>query len=119
MPYPEGSTPQNSHTPESRTRATRHDTLRDPNRKAERDTPQIRLQREILRYRQEKQLTHETIAERLRTTPDYIARIETGDVDPFFSYLVKLAEAMDADIDVSFRPKEKEGITRRNIRKPE
>ena len=53
-------------------------------------------------------MTVEDVAEPLRTTPDCIARIEQGEVDPSYSYLVKIAKAMDADIEIVFRPREEE-----------
>jgi hypothetical protein len=34
------------------------------------------------------------------------------------SYLLKLAEAMDAEIDVSFRPKEAQDVPRQPVRRP-
>jgi ribosome-binding protein aMBF1 (putative translation factor) len=117
MPFPEGSSiSQHSHTLERRTRTPRirpqqavpEDVWKDPQEKAEHDTPQIRLQRAIQLRRQDTNMTVEDVAEPLRTTPDCIARIEQGEVDPSYSYLVKIAKAMDADIEIVFRPREEE-----------
>jgi ribosome-binding protein aMBF1 (putative translation factor) len=85
--------------------------LKDPRVKAEYDAlePQFQLQRALMLRRGEKGMSRQDVAERLKTTPDYIAGIEHGHVDPSFSYLVKLAEAMDADLAISFRPREDQG----------
>jgi ribosome-binding protein aMBF1 (putative translation factor) len=57
------------------------------------NTPQARLQRALIQRRAETAMSYQQVAERLRTTPEYISRIEKGEVDVSFSYLVKLAYA--------------------------
>ena len=112
-----------SRTPRIRANdAVPENVLRDQANKAEYDTPQIRLQRALQRHRENMQMPLEAVADRLRTTPEYIARIEQGEVDPSFSYLVKLAEAMGADLEVTLRPKEEQkeqDMTGQNVSKPE
>jgi ribosome-binding protein aMBF1 (putative translation factor) len=71
--------------------------------------PQEHLQRALRERRAERAMSHQEVAERLRTTPEYISRIEKGEVDVSFSYLVKLAEALDAELEISFRPREDRG----------
>ncbi len=66
-------------------------------------------------------MTPDAVAEKLRTTPEYIDRIESGEVDPTFSYLVKLAGAMNSDIPILFSPKEeqqKPKLPGHNVSKP-
>jgi ribosome-binding protein aMBF1 (putative translation factor) len=107
MPSPEGSKRPRGIRPHE---AVPEDALRDSAGKAENAvlSPQAKLQRAIQLRRQDTQMSIEDVAERLGTTPQYISDIETGKVDPTFSYLVKIANAMGAVPEISFTPREEQ-----------
>jgi transcriptional regulator with XRE-family HTH domain len=85
--------------------------LKDPRVKREYDAlePEFQLQRALMLLRRERGMSQQDVAERLGIQQEYISRIERGHVGVSFSYLVKLADAMDADLEISFRLRDRQG----------
>ncbi|RMG01902.1 MAG: XRE family transcriptional regulator [Acidobacteria bacterium] len=63
-----------------------------------------RLADAILILRKQRGLTQKQLAERVGTTQAVISRVESGSVKPSFETILKIAEALDAAIDVRFVP---------------
>jgi transcriptional regulator with XRE-family HTH domain len=82
--------------------------VKDPRVKREYDAlqPEFQLQRALMLLRRERGMSQQDVAERLGTKQEYISRIERGHVGVSFSFLVKLAQAMDTDLEISFRPRD-------------
>jgi transcriptional regulator with XRE-family HTH domain len=59
----------------------------------------------MIRLRLEKGLTQEQLAELLNTKQESIARLESGSSLPSLSTVKKVAEALDAELEINLRPK--------------
>ena len=59
----------------------------------------------LIRLRLAKGLTQEDLAKMLNTKQESIARLENGGSLPSLSTMKKLAEALDADLEINLRPK--------------
>ncbi|ACX52463.1 transcriptional regulator, XRE family [Ammonifex degensii KC4] len=67
--------------------------------------PEYRLLAELVRRRLEKGLTQEELARRIGTRQSAIARLESGRTSPTLRMLKKVADALDADLEVRLRPR--------------
>ena len=67
--------------------------------------PEYKLAANLIRLRLAKGLTQEDLAKMLNTKQESIARLENGGSLPSLSTMKKLAEALDADLEISLRPK--------------
>jgi transcriptional regulator with XRE-family HTH domain len=66
---------------------------------------EYKLAATLIRLRLAKGLTQEDLAKMLNTKQESIARLENGGSLPSLSTMKKLAEALDADLEISLRPK--------------
>lgn len=69
----------------------------------------------LLRLRQEIHITQQELAERLNTKQEYISRIECGHVNLTLPYFARLLHAMDADIEISLRPRDSREVIKTRI----
>ena len=85
--------------------------LRDPEFKKEYEAlePEYKLASALIRLRIGKGLTQEQLAKLLNTKQESIARLESGDSLPSLSTVKKVADALDADLEINLRPKLKSG----------
>jgi len=67
--------------------------------------PEYRLAANLIRLRLAKGLTQEDLAKILNTKQESIARLENGGSLPSLSTMKKLADALDAELEINLRPK--------------
>ena len=81
--------------------------LKDPHFKAEYDElePQYKLASMLIQMRLEKRLTQEQLAKLLNTRQESIARLESGASLPSLTMIMKVAQALDAQVEVSLHPR--------------
>ena len=81
--------------------------LKDPDFNKEYDSlePEFKLATTLIRLRLAKGLTQEDLAKLLNTKQESIARLEGGGSLPSLSTIKKLADALDADLEISLRPR--------------
>lgn len=81
--------------------------LKDPALKKEYDAleTEYRLLRAIIQRRLEKGLTQEALARKVGTKQAAIARLESGRANPTIGSLKKVAEALDADLEIGLQPR--------------
>lgn len=79
----------------------------DPEFKKEYDDlePEYRMVLQLIRLRKKKKISQYKLAELLDTKQPSIARLESGDYNPSFKFLKKIAKVLDAELDVTFKPK--------------
>jgi len=66
---------------------------------------EYRLLRAIIQRRLEKGLTQEALARKVGTKQAAIARLESGRANPTIGFLKKVAEALDADLEIGLQPR--------------
>jgi transcriptional regulator with XRE-family HTH domain len=66
---------------------------------------EYKLAANLIRLRLAKGMTQEDLAKMLNTKQESIARLENGGSLPSLSTMKKLAEALDADLEITLRPK--------------
>jgi transcriptional regulator with XRE-family HTH domain len=71
--------------------------------------PEYKLASALIRLRLAKGLTQEQLANILNTKQESIARLESGGSLPSLSTVRKVAEALDAEVEINFRPKRHSG----------
>ena len=83
--------------------------LRDPEFRKEYEAlePKYRLASSLIRLRLAKGLTQEQLAKLLDTKQESIARLESGGSLPSLSTVKRVADALDADLEISLRPRSK------------
>jgi transcriptional regulator with XRE-family HTH domain len=81
--------------------------LKNPDFKREYDAlePEYRLLKAIVERRVEMSITQAALAARIGTKQSVIARLESGRANPSIAFLKKVADALDADLDVNIRPR--------------
>ncbi len=81
--------------------------LEDPEFKKEYDIlePEYKLASSLIRLRLAKGLTQEQLAGLLNTKQESIARLESGNSLPSLSTVRKVAQALDAELEINLRPK--------------
>ncbi len=67
--------------------------------------PEYRLAAALIRLRLAKGLTQEQLARLLNTKQESIARLESGGSLPSLSTVKKVADALDAELEINLRPK--------------
>jgi DNA-binding XRE family transcriptional regulator len=67
--------------------------------------PEFKLAANLISLRLAKRLTQEDLAKMLNTKQESIARLENGGSLPSLSTMKKLAEALDAELEINLRPK--------------
>ena len=85
--------------------------LKDPEFRKEYEAlePEYKLASALIRLRLAKGLTQEQLANILNTKQESIARLESGGSLPSLSTVRKVAEALDAEVEINFRPKRHSG----------
>ena len=68
----------------------------------ERLEPFYQIIDQLLSLRKEKNLTQRELAGLINTTQSCIARLESGDYNPSLDFLKKIAEVLDANLEVNF-----------------
>ena len=69
--------------------------------------PKYRLASSLIQLRLSRGLTQEQLGEMLHTKQSSIARLESGSSLPSLTTIKRVAEALDADVEISIRAKEK------------
>jgi transcriptional regulator with XRE-family HTH domain len=67
--------------------------------------PEYRLLKVIIERRTEMGVTQAALAARIGTTQSVIARLENGRANPSIAFLKRVADALDADLDIIIRPR--------------
>ncbi|HUW63896.1 MAG TPA: helix-turn-helix transcriptional regulator [Spirochaetia bacterium] len=67
--------------------------------------PEYQLIKALIRQRLEKHMTQSELAEKVGTRQSSIARLESGSYNPSFRFLKKVANALDARLEVTIVPK--------------
>lgn len=78
--------------------------LKDPTLKKEYDRlqPEFAVINAMIEARRKKGMTQEKLAKKIGTKQSVISRLETGRGNPTLSVLKKLAEALDAHLEIRF-----------------
>ncbi len=78
---------------------------RDPEFKAEYDRlgPEFELRQALIELRHAAKLSQQQVAERVGTTREYISALERGPSNMSLGYLVRLLDALGADVDIRIR----------------
>ena len=76
----------------------------DPKLKKEYDKLELQYKiiSQVIDLRNKKKITQKQLAELVNTKQPSIARLESGDYNPSLDFLKKIAEVLDADLDVNF-----------------
>ncbi len=80
------------------------DWLKDPRNKKEYDKlkPEFELIRAIIDSRNKKGITQKVLAKRMKTKQSVISRLESGNANPSFKFVKRLAKALETDIKITF-----------------
>ena len=83
--------------------------LKDPGFKKEYEAlkPEYRLAAALIRLRLAKGLSQEELAKRLNTKQESIARLESGSSLPSLSTVKRVADALDAELEINLQPRHK------------
>lgn len=74
--------------------------------------PEYQLAAALIRLRLAKGLTQEELASLLHTKQESIARLESGSSLPSLSMVKRVADALDADLEIKLQPKQQSGGSR-------
>ena len=67
--------------------------------------PEYKLISQIIGLRKEKEISQKQLAKMMNTKQPSIARFEGGDVSPTIAFLKKMADVLNYDLDIKFRPR--------------
>ena len=78
--------------------------LQDKKFKAEYDklTPKYRLISRLIKAREEQGITQSELAKKIGSSQSSIARIEAGNANPTVEFLVKIASALNKELNIEF-----------------
>ncbi|MDD5287832.1 MAG: helix-turn-helix transcriptional regulator [Dehalococcoidales bacterium] len=81
--------------------------LKDPEIKKAYDDlePEYQVKRALIELRIKNEQTQKKLADKLNTKQAYISRVERGSVSPTVTYIAKMADALNADAEIIFRPR--------------
>ena len=81
--------------------------MKNPAFKAEYDAlePEYELIRQLIEARTEKNMTQKQLAEKIGTKQSNIARLESGNYNPSFQFLQKVAGALDKRLSLPLSPR--------------
>ncbi len=81
--------------------------LKDPEFRKEYEAlePEYKLASALIRLRLARGLTQEQLAKLLNTKQESIARLESGSSLPSLSTIRRVADALDAEVEINLRPK--------------
>ncbi len=63
------------------------------------------VERALIELRTQGNKTQKKLADKLNTKQAYISRVERGSVSPTVNYIAKMADALNADAEIIFRPR--------------
>ncbi len=91
--------------------------LKDPEFRKEYEAlgTEYKLASALIRLRLAKGLTQEQLAKLLNTKQESIARLESGGSLPSLSTVKKVANALDADLEINLRPKPQSGESKKVV----
>ena len=69
-------------------------------------------ERALIELRMKGNETQKKLADKLHTKQAYISRVENGTVSPTIGYIAKMADALNADAEIIFRPRGSKEIIR-------
>lgn len=77
--------------------------LKNPDVKAEYDAlePEYELIRQLIKARNDRHMTQKELAEKIGTKQSCIARLESGNYNPSFLFLQKVAGALDKKLSIA------------------
>ena len=80
--------------------------LKDPENKREfdRQKPEFDLIRAIIDARAKRGITQKILAKKMKTKQSVISRLESGNANPSFKFVKRLASALGTKIEISFTP---------------
>ena len=80
--------------------------MRNPAFRKEQEATRVEFEsaRAVIRARIEKGLTQKQLAEKLKTRQSVISRVENAKTVPSLSFLKRLAQVLDASLQVQFKP---------------
>ena len=67
--------------------------------------PQFQVERALIELRIRLKETQKKLADKLDTKQAYISRVERGGVSPTVNYIARMADALNADAEIVFRPR--------------
>jgi transcriptional regulator with XRE-family HTH domain len=67
--------------------------------------PEYKIAADLIRLRLASGMTQEALAEKINTRQSSIARLESGSSLPSLSMLVKAARALNADVEITLKPR--------------
>ncbi len=73
---------------------------------------ELAIERALIELRLRNDETQEKLADKLNTKQAYISKIESGRVSPTITYVAKMADALNADAEILFRPRGSKEIIR-------
>ena len=82
------------------------DSLKNPKIKAEYDKlqPEFALIDALIKSRTKNNMTQRQLANKMGTKQSVISRLEIGRANPTFSFLKRLAKALDSNLEIRFNP---------------
>ena len=88
--------------------------LKDPEIKKAYDAlePEYQVKRALIELRIRLNETQKKLADKLDTKQAYISRVERGGVSPTVNYIAKMADALNADAEIVFRPRGSKKVIR-------
>lgn len=84
-----------------------NDFLKDPEIKKAYDDLETddQVKRALIELRIRNNETQKKLADKLETKQAYISRVERGGVSPTVNYIARMADALNADAEIVFRPR--------------
>ena len=88
--------------------------LKDPEFKKEWNKlePEFAMERALIELRMQCDETQKKLADKLETKQAYISRLESGAVSPTVNYIARMADALNSDAEIIFRPRGTKKIIR-------
>ena len=74
--------------------------------------PEFAMERALIELRMQCDETQKKLADKLYTKQAYISRVESGAVSPTINYIARMADALNADAEIIFRPRGTKKIIR-------
>ena len=81
--------------------------------------PEFAIERALIELRISLNETQKKLADKLNTKQAYISRVERGGVSPTVNYIARMADALNADAEIVFRPRGSKEVIRAVLVKEE
>lgn len=87
---------------------SREDFLQDPEvlREYKRLKPQLDMIVKLIKIRTQLNLTQAQLAKKVGASQSLVSRIETGVASPSLDFLTKLADALNSNLEIKFKPRQ-------------